>query len=414
MKFPARVLSTLLVFAIGIATSLLFQWFVPPQFYDVGENDFMNRDLPVARLLATGQEPVFGDTVYPIGFPLVIAGVLKLAEWTGIAVDQAMLFLQVMCMGISTVLVFWMAQLLWQASLAWLAVLGWSTYPFVLWLTGQASTELLFVVFLFGGLWLAATSLLKHVKTWVGFFGAGILFGCAMLVRPAAFAIPFLLATLWLIRPSTSLLMRAQVILLLLLGTLIVVAPWELYVWNKTGRWVLISTGDLPSIRDGLTFGVRAKSYREGIALPDPVRTLMLNAETQRAQLQSLADIVGFLGAESQSNPTGMFQFILLKAARSWYGTDSMRYENLILPLQLFYLVCGGLGLILALRMSRPSRELALGALAVILYFWLITILVLPILRYMIPAMGLMFVFVPGIAQWYISHPRRTELERIG
>ena len=46
---------------------------------------------------------------------------------------------------------------------------------------------------------------------------------------------------------------------------------------------------------------------------------------------------------------------------------------------------------------DKPFRPLILTLWLITLYFWFMTVLVVPLLRYMLPVMGLLFVFVPGV-----------------
>jgi hypothetical protein len=54
-------------------------------------------------------------------------------------------------------------------------------------------------------------------------------------------------------------------------------------------------------------------------------------------------------------------------------------------------------GAVVALRQPSPRLRLLLIVIASFtLYFWAMTILVLSIMRYMVPAMGLLFTLAPG------------------
>lgn len=399
-----------LAFAIGVVTILLFQRYAPASLYDVGNNDFMTRDMPMAVLLAAGKDLNMDNGVVAVGFPLIIAAILKLTGWLGIPFTVGMQAFQVVCMGLTVVWVYLLANLFWGARPAWAAALAWSTYPFVLWLAGQFSTEMAFMVFFLAGIWFLGQSMMCGHRRGLGYFGAGVLFGCAMLIRPAALVIPFLVAIMTLLRAGVTRRKRLELAALVLFGSIVIIAPWEWLVWTKTERVVLISSGDLPVMLEGMAFDAQGKSYREAVVVEPDVRALMERAKREGAQLKSFSAIANFFQVEMQTNPFGVIKFFLLKAGRSWYGTDSMRYESLIVPIQLFYLACGALGLARAWRMSPGTRELALIFLVLILYFWAMTLLVLPILRYMIPAMGLLIVLLPGTVLWFRQH-RRTNLE---
>ena len=80
---------------------------------------------------------------------------------------------------------------------------------------------------------------------------------------------------------------------------------------------------------------------------------------------------------------------------RSWYGTDSHRLELPTLLIQLVYLIFISFGAGIAWRRKGRSKQAAQMILLITLYFWMMTILVLSILRYMLPVMALLMLFVP-------------------
>lgn len=60
--------------------------------------------------------------------------------------------------------------------------------------------------------------------------------------------------------------------------------------------------------------------------------------QIQTGNMENLGSITHWLLDEIRVNPGGVFRLYQFKAIRSWYGTDSGRYENHILVLQLIYL----------------------------------------------------------------------------
>jgi hypothetical protein len=92
-------------------------------------------------------------------------------------------------------------------------------------------------------------------------------------------------------------------------------------------------------------------------------------------------------------------QLIAIKAARSWYATDSRRFETASLFIQLGYLAAVFWSAARILRGNAPAGARALLALMLLIaaYHWLTTIAVLSILRYMLPAMGLLFCLLPAL-----------------
>ena len=85
-------------------------------------------------------------------------------------------------------------------------------------------------------------------------------------------------------------------------------------------------------------------------------------------------------------------------AARSWYGTDSGRMEGIILTVQLLYSIPVLLATWALWRGPDPQRNsLLLLVWGPVFYFWIMTILVLSILRYMTPTAGLLALLIPRL-----------------
>jgi hypothetical protein len=213
-----------------------------------------------------------------------------------------------------------------------------------------------------------------------------------MLIRPSALGISVILC-LWLILRGRH--WRRAAALLTASG--LVILPWLVYVTIINGALIPLSTGGIPSIIDGVTFAVREQSGRDSILLPDDVMRLQTRIlEGVRTQIDSPLRVVI---AELSADPASAFQLIAIKAARAWYATDSRRFETVSLLVQLGYLAIIGWSAVRILRGHSPkdARPLLALILLVTAYHWLTTTAVLSILRYMLPAMGLLFCLLPAL-----------------
>jgi hypothetical protein len=85
-----------------------------------------------------------------------------------------------------------------------------------------------------------------------------------------------------------------------------------------------------------------------------------------------------------------------LKAARSWYGTDSQRLDPMVLVLQGVYLAVIGAASAIAWRSGGVARRAVAAAWTIAAYFWAMTIASTSLVRYMVPAMSLLFVILPA------------------
>jgi len=120
-----------------------------------------------------------------------------------------------------------------------------------------------------------------------------------------------------------------------------------------------------------------------------------LRLESKR--IESPMNLLSVMIDKLQNEPSSVLKLYLLKASRAWYATDSSRFEITVMMIQSVYLVLIIWGTLSAWRSGGNARELAIIVIAVIVYFWMIATAVLSILRYMIPAIGLSMILVPGL-----------------
>jgi hypothetical protein len=115
--------SALGAFCLAVVLSILFQAIVPAQFYEVGSNDFLVRDVPLARRLVSGQGIPLQTGVYPIGLPLIVAGIIQLTMWFGVPFEIGLRFFALLCMGLASAFLFLSARVLWGPQFAWITAL---------------------------------------------------------------------------------------------------------------------------------------------------------------------------------------------------------------------------------------------------------------------------------------------------
>jgi hypothetical protein len=233
----------------------------------------------------------------------------------------------------------------------------------------------------------------------------GLSAGFAMMIRAAAIGLGLLMAGLALFgiggkRPRERMALAAVIVA----GSLIAVAPWQFWVRGKTGEFRMVG-GGLAGIKDGLTFtgplntkGTTKRQYRRRVRVSEGLAELTDAVQQRYSRLRSLSDVAAFLREQLKERPAAVVELLGRKVARSWYGTDSGQYEWPILVMQLLYSMPLVLGLRAAWRSGREfSRGSVCAALAVVVYFWGMTVVVLSIVRYMMPAIGLLFAFLPAL-----------------
>ncbi|MBK8464618.1 MAG: glycosyltransferase family 39 protein [Chloracidobacterium sp.] len=397
-----------LVFCSSIFVVLVF-WTLLPADLGINENlDFAAYYDPVARNLASGnglldKDGQFG-VFYPPGFPAILAVLYKLSSLLGITESTMLSLFTLLCLGTISTAIFKISNAVHTATAALITAFAWMTYPFLLWLTKQPNSEIPFLAILYSGYGLVLISLFKKDHRWHRYFLAGILIGCAMLVRPAAIGTWLvIIITIWIGMAGATMRLRLVLSVFFLMGVLVLVVPWEITSYVKTGKVVLLGDNGAIAMRGGLVFAVADKPYRQPISVPDDVRHLMHDIMDHYETLSSPTHVVTFMVEKFFAHPAAVAKLILIKIMRSWYGTDSQRYEKLIVLLQLPYLIVIALGGYFGWRKSGFQRTLIFSVLLMTVYFWLMSVLVTSTLRYMVPAIGLMFTFIPFL--WSSKRP---------
>lgn len=142
------------------------------------------------------------------------------------------------------------------------------------------------------------------------------------------------------------------------------------------------------------------------LALPGDVRELVEEVAAHPASYRSTGAVAGLLGRTIAEQPMTVVKLLLIKASRAWYGTQSLRLDRYVLPVQAAYLALVAVGMVLAVRRERYGGRAVwlLGGMAVC--FWLLATAVLPLLRYMTTALGLLLMFaaVALRAGWRLTH----------
>jgi 4-amino-4-deoxy-L-arabinose transferase-like glycosyltransferase len=407
---------SLALFLASIFVAAVFWAVLPGEFRENQSTDFTAVYEPVARSIAAGRGVTQDGelaTRYPPGFSVLLALIFRAGDVFDVA-DEFMLFaFQAACAGLAVVLVYCLSRLIWPPALSLIPALAWMTYPFFLWLTKQPNSELPFIPTLYAGLYLFWRAVLRETggpRAWALYLGAGALAGAAMLIRPVAIGLSLTLAVVVILctarrSPCTRLGNGS----LIILGSVLAVLPWEAAVYDRTGEIIPLSSGGGMTIHDGLTFLAIHKDYRQEVPVPEDVTALMLTIYERRTEMITAGGALAVALEEAGQAPGAFLKLMAIKVARSWYGNDSRIMEAPALAIQMVYLTLILWGSVYAWRQGGALRRMNAGVWLIVLYFWAMTILVVPLLRYMMPVMGLLMIALPGVyLSWAARRPRRT------
>ncbi len=386
----------LAAFLFAALVHMLFWIALPERMQRNQSTDYFEVNEPVARQIAAGRGITLpnGDpaTAKAPGQSILLAGTFAVAAWTGLSETFVQRAYIVAAMGLGAALLYRLfALLLWPRVALW-GVAIWTLHPMTLWIAKQPNTEVPFFALLFGVLLLGAQVAGRAGKG-TGLRGllCGVLLGLAMLVRPIGILLPgVLLVWLWL-GPRLSFRRLTVFAVGLAAGCALAVGPWEVWVWQQSGRWILLGDHGTGSLMDGLTFGVKGDASG-GTLVRDELLPLMQDMfDEQLAQrMNTNGQVFSYLFHRFQQEPLLVAELFAVKAVRSWFGTNAKSMEIAIALVQIPFLAFTLRGGRRFWRAGPRQRSFALLCLLLTGYFWSMTVIALSIVRYLLPPMAVL------------------------
>ena len=393
----------------AVSAHVVFIRFLPAPWEAGRSADFRTYYGPVAERLAGGKGlslPSGKPAVrYPPGIPLLYGATFWTAHKIGVGNASGTRILQGIFVVAGAVLIAAIAFAIFPFRVALLACLLWSTYPLQLWLTRQPSGMNAFCVLLF----LSVFLFLRWAKSgrYSLFYGAlvGASLGLTSLVKPFAIALPVVFAILaWLCSVPCSWRKRAVFSSCVVVMYAMAISPWEIWARRATGHWIPLSTDGPAAMVDGLSFELVRHTKGE-VPLPPDVRSVARDVAENSKRFTNAGSVARFLIGEARERPASVGHLFLIKAGRSWYGNDSHTHEKWIALIQFVYLPLVLFGARLAWSNGTGKRNFLLVAGALTLYYWMVTTFVaLSIVRYMIPASGLLMILAGIGLESVVAH----------
>lgn len=324
---------------------------------------------------------------YPPLYPLFLAGQHVLAGWLGVPLSVMLPFFTALVFAVSGLLLFETTiGLLKNSLLAVFVVLASVGNPLLLKFTTVQYSEPLYVLFLMASLYVLMR--LLHHKTNVRWaLLLGLFLGCGLLTRPITLFFPiiaFAYLLVWISRKNA---------LLVFVMAILTIFPWQIFTYQASGQFQLLSSRGMYGIRDGLSMNMPEKTFRTPFDFPEDVQAVLTKFQANYYDYQSTGQILSFLITELQTNPSGVIKLYLIKAARSWYGTDAHRIKT-----EQFLMAFMGLWLVLYvmafvwLHLNRKEFQqlyrMALFLLWATFSIWVLNTAASSLGRYMVPMMA--------------------------
>jgi len=392
--YNRKLLLLVFVFFSSILVSVAYLSFfqgLGPAEHAIPGPDYRNHYKPYAEgILENGSFPVRGHlgAISAPGYPGFLAIVFSAAHFLNIDEFSLIIVFNVLIAAGSSVLLFLIVDQLWSKRIALLTTLAWLTYPIGVWFVKNPHTEIPFIFFLFGAILTFLISIKRRSLTYI--ILTGILLGLASLIRPIALLFPVvLLLGIFFVMKESAWKLRFLFAAVLLVVYMFTLLPWEFHVFSETGGISLVADTNINNVQEGLFFA--AREGRTPVSVPDSVWKLMQEIKAQ--DLDTISEIIRFSARELFQRPVPFLELLSLKAARAWYATDRGWYEGQILLLQLFYLIPAALGFLYTIRKYKEKAYWLFLPLTIIGFFWFMNFAVLPLARYMVPAMGFVMIF---------------------
>ncbi|HEU5182614.1 MAG TPA: glycosyltransferase family 39 protein [Candidatus Polarisedimenticolia bacterium] len=398
-SLPTRARDGFLIVLASLMMSGVFTTFVRPAWPpNDPDYDSFYRPLAQSILAGNGYRTSSGElfVVYPPGLSCVIAGIYWIAGATGSSEGVVLGLFNVLCSAVVALLIYLIGAWVFVRWAALAGALVWVAYPLQLWLVRLPNTEMPFMVLLFAAIYLVVRAGFRGTSLALASLSAGALIGVGSLFRPFGLLISLALVPfLWVSgergAPATR---RLLPCLLILLGNLATVLPWEGWVYRETGMVIPLSTNGRTAMLDGLTIDASPDLPGQVLTIPADVRRLLETVTARAEQLQSPGDVARFLLSDAKSHPLTAVKLILVKAVRALYATDSQRFERWVALLQLPFYLLALLGALRAWASGPAARRFLWLVVPLWVYSWAMTIMVLSIVRYMLPPFGLVSILV--------------------
>jgi hypothetical protein len=153
---------------------------------------------------------------------------------------------------------------------------------------------------------------------------------------------------------------------------------------------VLLTDANTDNLVEGLSLAADSPEEVEALPMPGDLRDLVLDVQTQERELLAPDAAREYLVTTARHRPVALGELVAYKAARSWYGTETFRFEGAIVAIQVVWVGLAVAGAELARRRSTGARWYVWLVAAITLCSWAGAMAVLSIVRYLVPTLAML------------------------
>jgi hypothetical protein len=323
-------------------------------------------------------------------------------EVVGLSQDAMVDVVSIAAAAAAGVLLHLVARRVWDRRLAWVSSALWLVYPLTLWTSKQPNSELPFMVLFYAALVALLPVIVDRTGAAPRLVGAAALLGLAAAIRPAGLLLVPAAALVVALRVSGGAARRAALATGFVVAGSIPVLLASAWMSAEADHFVLLTDAEDTNLVEGLTFAADSQAEVEDLAMPGDLREFV--RETQRREVELNAPGAGreHLLDTAREDPLVVAELIGYKALRSWYGTESFRYEIPLALVQVLWVGGATAGAALSWRRGAGPRGYVVMVVAFTLAAWATAIAALSIVRYLVPTLGLLapLVAVAVVTAW--------------
>jgi hypothetical protein len=333
---------------------------------------------------------------------LVFFIVTKIAALLHLSQVYSYAFFIMVIVSLSNVMLYHITNVIGYRSISLITCLLFATCPFIGVLPLKLISEPMFIFFSYIAVYLLMKEYRSDSKRLIQYIKIGVALGLCMLSRPIALLYEFLIVAFIILAFRATLYNKFIFSLLIAVSSIAVISPWEyaMHVYNH--KVLPLSSAGIYATRDGMSFN--KKAYRHKLHLPADVDSLLQRFYKDYDHFLTADQVHQFLRDEFQKSPMTVVKLYFIKTLRFWYGVESQnpKYELFNKLLVSVYLLLCIIGLFVAFKI-RGNLYGKLFFVLFILLNWATAVMFLPLLRYLVPAIGFLFIF-SAFGLWKILH----------
>ena len=412
-----KIFLTSAIFAVAMTLVLTFNFFLPDNLQVNESLDYKQFYLVIGERLQSGEapssafrfsnftenalpvpmsEPGLFITQWPPGMPYLLSAILDFSLFMHLDSNQVIKFFFIILYCSTAVVIFYLARNYMSIPFAFLAAMMWAGYPLNLWLTKQPNSEIPFSFCFVLAIYFLCQGM-ENRKT-PFFIACGLALGIAINFRAIGLLLPLVFCLVAHLNWNRLNLFKIQARQIYLIGVMltmsyVAIMPWEFLVYQNTGRIIPMATG-VEDMQDNYNKFLLEPKPNGGVIVSENLESYLIKQKCPPSNEKAF--VSKCQTAKEQKTPNSFLanaELVWIQISRPFYGIYTKRAEEYVLTINALVFSLMFLGIREAIRLKLYSMcFLLLGCLG---YFYLVTLNVIPVVRYLVPGISICTLFIP-------------------